>query len=230
MRAMIPVSSATSRKAAGVRSPSVGCSQRTSASSAARRWVSRRDHRLVVHGELTGVDRAPQLALDAAAGRRLGPQVVVEDLDTSAAALLGVVHRRVGVAEELLGWPAVDARDPHARADDELGVVDDKGRATTRNSRSATAVTSEVSARPSHTTTNSSPPKRATASPSRNAPRKRCASSTQDAVAGVVPDAVVEDLEPVDVEEEHRGVSVGGAALGDLAEALDQPVSVRAGS
>ena len=48
----------------------------------------------------------------------------------------------------------------------------------------------------------------------------------EDAVPGVVADAVVEHLEPVEVEKEHRGVAARLAALGDLAEPLHELVAV----
>src|SRR3954447_20438162 len=49
----------------------------------------------------------------------------------------------------------------------------------------------------------------------------------EEAVTCVVTYAVVEDLEPVEVEEEHRRASASVAALGDLAEPLDEQVTVR---
>ena len=55
----------------------------------------------------------------------------------------------------------------------------------------------------SHTTTNSSPPNRATVSPGRIAAAIRAAGSPQEVVAGGVAERVVDHLELVDVEEHH---------------------------
>ena len=54
---------------------------------------------------------------------------------------------------------------------------------------------------------NSSPPKRATVSPARTLPRTRVASSTQEPVAGAVPEGVVDGLEVIEVEKEQGEVA-----------------------
>ncbi len=61
------------------------------------------DHRLVVEGELLAVERVPQLPFDLQPAHRAGPHLGVEEDAAGAAALLGPVHRRVGVADQQLG-------------------------------------------------------------------------------------------------------------------------------
>ena len=59
--------------------------------------------------------------------------------------------------------------------------------------------------------TNSSPPKRAIVSPGRTA-RQALGGGDQQLVAGAVAERVVDDLEVVDVGEQHREAGVGLAA------------------
>ena len=61
------------------------------------------DHRLVVERQLVALERVPQLALDLEPAHRAGPHLGVEEHAAGAAALLGPVHRRVGVADQQLG-------------------------------------------------------------------------------------------------------------------------------
>ena len=57
--------------------------------------------------------------------------------------------------------------------------------------------------------TNSSPPKRARRSPGRSACRRRCATVASRSSPAAWPEAVVDDLEVVEVDEEHGGRSSG---------------------
>jgi hypothetical protein len=59
--------------------------------------------RLVHHAELVIVEGPEDLFLDHHVTLQLEPEPLVEDLHPPAAALLGVVHGDVGVAEELVG-------------------------------------------------------------------------------------------------------------------------------
>ena len=59
---------------------------------------------------------------------------------------------------------------------------------------------------------NSSPPIRATVSPGRSAASSRRATDSQQPVAGLVAERVVDELEAVEVEEQHGGAAVAVAA------------------
>ena len=70
---------------------------------------------------------------------------------------------------------------------------------------------------------NSSPPKRATMSPGRRWARRRGATARQQIVAGVVADAVVDQLEVVEVEEEDADRRArGDAAAQRVAQRVDE--------
>ena len=61
------------------------------------------DDRLVVERQLVAVERVAQLAFDLEPAHRTGPHLGVEEHAAGAAAFLGPVHRRVGVADQQLG-------------------------------------------------------------------------------------------------------------------------------
>ena len=79
---------------------------------------SQLDDRLVDDPQLAVLDPAPQLVLRAQPEQHALAQHVVEQLEAAAAALLGAVHRRVGVAQQVggVGVGAVGDRDADARA------------------------------------------------------------------------------------------------------------------
>ena len=85
-----------------------------------------------------------------------------------------------------------------------------------------------VDDRSSHSTVNSSPPNRATVSPGRTARAQARPSCDQQLVAGVVAEAVVDDLEPVEVEEQHGQTCRGGDGPGQRQlQELDEQHPVR---
>ena len=71
--------------------------------------ASQVDDRLVVHAQLAALDRAVQLVAGAQVVDRAVVLAGVEQLGAVAAALLGAVHRGVGVAQQRLGRVAVAA-------------------------------------------------------------------------------------------------------------------------
>ena len=95
------------------------------------------------------------------------------------------------------------------------------GRAQASSSASATNATSCSPLTSSHTTTNSSPPSRATVSPSRTTCSNRRRELGQQLVAAAVPERVVDGLEVVEVEQQHRDHAVGA---GRPAERVVDPV------
>ena len=103
-----------------------------------------------------------------------------------------------GVSPELAdGHTGADGHDPLALIDQATAP---RSRAVRR---SATSRASSMSARSSHTTTNSSPPKRTTVSLSRAPGPEAPGQLLQHPVAGRMAEAVVDQLEVVDVEEQH---------------------------
>ena len=86
---------------------------------------ARVDHRLVVHAQLVLAQSAAQVALEREAARGRLVHLGGEELVIGAAHLLGVVHRRVGVADQRLGIAPVVGkhRDADGRRDRELALV-----------------------------------------------------------------------------------------------------------
>ena len=87
------------------------------------------EDRLVVDAELLALDGAAQVALGPQAREGVLAHLLVEELVAAAAALLGPVHRGVGLAEHRLGalGPARD-RDADARRDEDLAAGPDRDR------------------------------------------------------------------------------------------------------
>ena len=79
-----------------------------------------------------------------------------------------------------------------------------KGWASAARRRPAVTVASVWSSTPTHRTVNSSPPSRATRSLLAHGAAQALGDLDQQPVAGLVAEAVVDDLEVVEVEEEHR--------------------------
>ena len=85
--------------------------------------------RLVAQRELAGVEAALQIALQLQARERPGVHLGLEDLVVALAVLLGDVHRRIGVAQQLVGVAAGELiggaeGDADARRDRELAAVE----------------------------------------------------------------------------------------------------------
>ena len=128
--------------------------------------------------------------------------------------LLGHVHRQVGVAEQPLGGVDAGATDGDADAgvDGDLVAADPERFAKASWTRSATASAASETSAPSRSTANSSPPKRATVSPDFEDRHQPCRDRDEELVAGGVPEAVVDELEVVEVEEQHGDLARRRAA------------------
>ena len=118
-----------------------------------------------------------------------------------------------GSAERAMPRLADDVESPWARW---------KGVANERSTRSPTAIASCSSLMSSQRIANSSPPKRATVSCRRSEWRRRSATATISLSPARVAEAVVDDLEAVEVEEEDGDVAAAAAleALERLAQAV----------
>ena len=223
-----PDSSATGMKSAGAsaaaRPPR---RQRSSASWPTLRAVAERDDRLEDELELAAVERALEVGLRAHARDRAAAQPLVEDLDVAAARLLGAVGGGVGVGDEPLRVRvgAAAERDPDAGGDPVLGAVDlqrllHRGRdAPAEPERDALV---DVLA-DDHELVAAEPRDRVgRAHGGREPARER----DQHRVAGGVAVEVVDALEVVDVDVEHRGA--GARALGVRERVLEPVAAERA--
>ena len=123
---MSPVSSATWMNSSGGTMPLPGRRQRTSASCFTTRSDAELDDRLVDGDELVALERALQRRLEAEPSGQLDAHGLVEPLDLAAPALLGAVHRGVGVAEQLDARLDVAAGggDADRRGDEDLVAAD----------------------------------------------------------------------------------------------------------
>ena len=98
--AMIPVCSAIGMKVFGMRMPSRGWFQRSSASAPVISPVTRLSLRLEGEQEFAALDRFGQRILGFDLFLMLGRQLVVEQAMLPAAARLGAIHRDVGGAHQ----------------------------------------------------------------------------------------------------------------------------------
>ena len=192
----------------GATMPRSGWSQRTSASTPARRPVFERDDRLVDEAQLAELDGALELRPELVALADRGVHARVEDREAGLAVGLGHVHRDVGVADDVrrdLGGVA-GARDPDARGDrDVAGPPIRYGARSSRTSRSAIAIGALevgrvlgqdrelVAAEAGHEVALA------------DRPGDPLGDRDEQRVAGRVAERVVDDLEVVEVDEQDGG-------------------------
>ena len=207
-----PKRSATSRKApGGIRSPS-SPGMRTSSSWRGDLVAAEVEDRLGVQHEAV-VARAPARIRSrpgqrAACAALRGARVALEDRDPVAARLLGLVHRDVGVDEQLLagglgrrpkGATPMRGRD---RAAALAGASDAAPR--TASSRSSATASRLPRAAVGEDHANSSPPRRASDVGLAQPPAQQRGDAADQLVAGRVAERVVDVLEVVEVEHQHR--------------------------
>ena len=100
------MSSATARKSAGASTPAHRVLPAQQGLDGDGLQVGCGAHRLVVQPQLAAGQRLAQLDLEVEPELGLGVQRLVEEVDAAAAVALGPVHRRVGVAQDVLGAAA----------------------------------------------------------------------------------------------------------------------------
>ena len=184
-----------------------------------------RDDRLVDEPQLVALEGPPQVGLELEHGHRPRVHGVVEDLVAVAPLRLGPVHRGVGVAQQVLRTPVARRRRGRCRCSRwrrPRGRPSENGCRSSSWIRSATRVASRASAISSRRIANSSPPRRATVSSERRQPESRSREADEELVAREVAEAVVDELEAVEVEEEDGEVVVVVAAT--PGHGLPQPV------
>ena len=166
------------------------------------------------------LERVPQLPFGVEPGHDVFAELRVEQLGPVTALLLRPVHGGVGVAKERLGGAAVGDGDPDAGGDDGLEPIEVERLAGNVQEPFSERVglldpvellahdDELVAAEPGHEIAGT---QRLVEAPTH---------LDEEPVAGVMAQAVVEDLEPVEVEEEHRDV---GSALASVPTDLPQP-------
>ena len=177
------------------------------------------DDRLVVEAELVAFDRAVQLGFDAEACERAGVQELVEELEAVAPAALGVVHGGAGTAEELVATRrAVTERDPDAHGDGQRFAGDVTERCAERvddavGERAGDLVAGEPFAEHDELV--------ATETRHGGARRDELADPGGDGheqvVARRVAEPVVDDVEPVEVEQQQADARGPRARTGQRA-------------
>ncbi len=143
--------------------------------------VGGRHDGLVLGTQLPTCQRAAQVAVQR--GPVVG-QALFAHVDhpvPGASLALGLVHRGVGVLEDLLGDVVAAARegDADTGADLDLDARQDKGLPRASSMRVARGSTCAVFSRSSHRMTNSSPARRARVSPGRRSSVRRPATATR---------------------------------------------------
>ena len=208
--------SATSRNSPGPSTPRSGWFQRSSVSTATIRPVAQVQHRLAVHHQLVGAERGLQLRAQPAAARGPGLLLRVGDRRPGpgrpAWRCTSAVSAAASTCSALL-CPSAVARPMLAL----MVKVPDGSRNGSRSdfsTRSATAARSASSVRSVQMMANSSPPSRPTVSPGRTEAPQPAGDLDQQLVAGGVPGAVVDLLEPVQVEVGHPDPGAGPDAGG----------------
>ena len=191
------------------------------------RAVGQRDHRLVDEPELGAVERVAQRVLPREATGGPLPQRLVEHRGPRPAAVLGLVHRGVGVAKKGLAGVAIGCvGDADAGCEEQLVTVDgdrpvehgvDPGRQRVGVDAIRFAVQEDelVPAEPSDELVG-------------ERGGETLGGGAQHLVPGLMPDPVVDDLEPVEVDEQdHHRIAMQLAALQVLVEAADEEQPVR---
>ena len=159
---------------------------------------------LVVEAELAGADRVAQLVAGLDPGERAGADVVVEHLEPVTAALFGAVHRRVGIAQQLVGCPAPFDMMTPMLAVSEISALADLERGGEQSldasgDRDRFGLAGELRAH--HDELVAADPGDGVAGPGRL--DEACRETLEQFIAGVVPVDVVDGLEVVEVEVQH---------------------------
>ena len=193
------------------------------------REVRERDDRLVFEPELIALERAAQIVLHPQARDRPAAHALVEHLVPGAASVLGPVHRRVRVADQLIrALPAGGERDPDAGRDEMLASREhERTRERSRDPLRGVdrvALGGDVLEQDSELIAPESRHRVAPAQRMLEARRR----GRQQLVSDVMAEAVVDQLEVVEVEEQDRGQRpLAAQARERVLEAVDEQHPVR---
>ena len=216
------LSSAIGMNSPGSSRPRVGCSQRTSASTPASRWLRELEDRLVVQGELGVSQRLRQRLLELHPLDHRRVHLGLVHLLLPLALGLRAVEREVGVAKQVVGARRRRSRSRCWRRRTPRGPGSRTARSSPRGCGCATRAT-RGSSTSSSRTTNSSPPKRAAVSAARMQRLQPVRRLAQQLVARGVAEGVVDVLERVEVDEQHGGPRSGARGARErMLEAVDR--------
>ena len=207
---MSPDASAAARNWSGPSSPRCGCSQRSSPSSPTVCAAREVHDRLVVQQELVLGERAVQRGLGLERGGGRGPQLLVEHLVAVPARVPWPGRRRCrrsGRARRRCECSSATAI-PMLAVTNTSRPCSSNGVPSVSAMRWASCSASTGDSMSVQTTTNSSPPVRAARSEARSTPCEPLRERDEQVVAGRVAERVVDELEPVEVEEQDRDVGV----------------------
>ena len=143
--------------------------------------VGQPDLGLVLEVQLVVLQSAPQVALQRDLAQHPQAHRGVEDLVLVAAGLLGAMHRRVGVAQQVLGRRRLarpNSATPMLALIEKLPSASSTGASSASCRRLARCTASSSSSRSSQSTTNASPPNRASVSLGRIAASNRGTSAS----------------------------------------------------
>ena len=191
----------------------------------AQRAVLDRDDRLVEDPQLVALEHAPHCVLHAQAAQHPRAHCVVEELAVRVATLLCAVHRGVGIAEQGVRVLVAAAchGDADARAQEVRLVVDverlGKGLLDALGYHQCVTAIADLLAQHDELVA-------AEAGHGVTQTQRRlnpAGDRLEQSVAGVVPEAVVDELEVVDVHEHDRRVpDVGPPAGQHVPEAIEE--------
>ena len=185
--------------------PRSGWRQRSSASKPAIEPSLEPHDRLVVQLELAGVDRALEVRAQLEAGEHVGVHRGLEQPVAALAVALGGVHRRVGVADQLLGACACRPRRRPRRRGCVRSAISRPPARTGAASRSSTRWAASAASWRRRPRAGRRTRRRRSGRRCRpRASRRRGAARDRDQhlVADRVPERVVDLLEVVEIEEE----------------------------
>ena len=197
-------------KRSGAKRPRVGCCQRISASTPVIRSVSSSTSGWYSRNSSSRSSAEPSSAAELDALDELRAHRRLEARHAALARVLGGIHRDVGVPEHVVrGDVGTGALHAEARRRDDLAPV--RGRPATR-ARGAGARRCPTPRRgsrgPRAGSANSSPPSRAAVSWARRQRRQSLGGRAQQLVANRVAEAVIDRLEVVEIDEDHRELAV----------------------
>ena len=171
-----------------------------------------------------GLDRAAQVRLEVEAGEHVALHPHVEDGVARLALRLGAVHRDIGVVDQL---ERIDVRPSERDADrtgdvelapDDLQRIGQRAQHTLGDDRGLARVRDVLE---QHGELVAADPRDRVAGPQRGVQAQR--DRLQQLVAGLMAERVVDDLEMVEVDEQHRSAGIGPATT-RASQRLLQPV------
>ena len=162
--------------------------------------------RLIEDRDLVALERAPQLRFERQPIGLARPHRRLEQLDAVAADALGVIHRELGVLEHLLGAVrlAVAERNAHRSGEEDLAVVEGDGRAQSfaqRLGESDDALGLPLRQQNERELVAGQPRQRVLRLEQPSEPARQ---RQQDRVADRDADGIVDLLEAVEVDHDHR--------------------------